>query len=211
MSTTKKRLTAVVVGLGMAGTLAACGSSDGGQGSGDSKTVTLVSHDSWAASKDVIAAFEKQSGYKVDVLKDGDAGQAVNKAILTKDNPQGDVFFGVDNTLLSRALDNGLFQSYEPKDSDKIKAEYRVDQDRHRVTPSTPATSASTTTRSTSPTTSWSRRRASTTWSSPSTRTCWSPRMPPPPRPASASCSAPPPGTATGAGRATGRSSRPTA
>ncbi|MEU0219325.1 thiamine ABC transporter substrate-binding protein [Streptomyces sp. NPDC006265] len=119
----------------MAGTLAACGSSDGGQGSGDSKTVTLVSHDSWAASKDVIAAFEKQSGYKVDVLKDGDAGQAVNKAILTKDNPQGDVFFGVDNTLLSRALDNGLFQSYEPKGSDKVKAEYRVDQDQHRVTP----------------------------------------------------------------------------
>ncbi|MEU4468623.1 thiamine ABC transporter substrate-binding protein [Streptomyces sp. NPDC024017] len=120
----------------MAGTLAACGSSDGSQGSGgDSKTVTLVSHDSWAASKDVIAAFEKQSGYKVDVLKDGDAGQAVNKAILTKDNPQGDVFFGVDNTLLSRALDNGLFQSYEAKGSDLILPEYRVDQDKHRVTP----------------------------------------------------------------------------
>ncbi|GGX22050.1 thiamine ABC transporter substrate-binding protein [Streptomyces lomondensis] len=135
MSTNKKRLTAVVVGLGMVGTLAACGSSDGSQGSGDSKTVTLVSHDSWVASKDVIAAFEKQSGYKVDVLKDGDAGQAVNKAILTKDNPQGDVFFGVDNTLLSRALDNGLFQPYEAKGSDRIKPEYRVDQDRHRVTP----------------------------------------------------------------------------
>ncbi|MFE8964456.1 thiamine ABC transporter substrate-binding protein [Streptomyces iakyrus] len=119
----------------MAGTLAACGSSDGGQGSGDSRTVTLVSHDSWAASKDVIAAFEKQSGYKVRVLKDGDAGQAVNKAILTKDNPQGDVFFGVDNTLLSRALDNGLFQSYEAKGSEQVKAEYRVDEDKHRVTP----------------------------------------------------------------------------
>ncbi|MEU0193783.1 thiamine ABC transporter substrate-binding protein [Streptomyces afghaniensis] len=119
----------------MAGTLAACGSSDGGQGSGDSKTVTLVSHDSWAASKDVIAAFEKQSGYKVNVLKDGDAGQAVNKAILTKANPQGDVFFGVDNTLLSRALDNGLFQPYEPKGSDRIAPEYRADQDKHRVTP----------------------------------------------------------------------------
>lgn len=135
MSHNIKRLTAVAVGLGMAGTLAACGSSDGGQGSGDSKTVTLVSHDSWAASKDVIAAFEKQSGYKVDVLKDGDAGQAVNKAILTKDNPQGDVFFGVDNTLLSRALDNGLFQPYEAKGSDRIAPEYRADQDKHRVTP----------------------------------------------------------------------------
>ncbi|WP_418082265.1 thiamine ABC transporter substrate-binding protein [Streptomyces qaidamensis] len=119
----------------MAGTLAACGSSDGGQGSGDSKTVTLVSHDSWAASEDVIAAFEKQSGYKVQVLKDGDAGQAVNKAILTKDNPQGDVLFGVDNTLLSRALDNGLFQPYEAKGSEQIETGYRVDQDKHRVTP----------------------------------------------------------------------------
>ncbi|MFC9508562.1 thiamine ABC transporter substrate binding subunit [Streptomyces sp. NPDC057002] len=119
----------------MAGTLAACGSSGGGQGSGDSETVTLVSHDSWAASKGVIAAFEKQSGYKVNVLEDGDAGQAVNKAILTKDNPQGDVFFGVDNTLLSRALDNGLFQPYEAKGSDRIKAEYRADQGKHRVTP----------------------------------------------------------------------------
>ncbi|KOX03893.1 ABC transporter substrate-binding protein [Streptomyces sp. NRRL B-1140] len=128
-------MTAAVAGLGLVGTLAACGSSDGGQGSGDPKTVTLVSHDSWAASEDVIAAFEKQSGYKVRVLKDGDAGQAVNKAILTKDNPQGDVFFGVDNTLLSRALDNGLFQSYEAKGSERVKAEYRVDEEKHRVTP----------------------------------------------------------------------------
>lgn len=135
MSINIRRLTAVAVGLGMVGALAACGSSDGSQGAGDSKTVTLVSHDSWAASKDVIAAFEKQSGYKVRVLKDGDAGQAVNKAILTKDNPQGDVFFGVDNTLLSRALDNGLFQPYEAKGSERIKAEYRVDQEQHRVTP----------------------------------------------------------------------------
>ncbi|WP_437063631.1 thiamine ABC transporter substrate-binding protein [Streptomyces sp. enrichment culture] len=120
----------------MVGTLAACGSSsDGDGGSADSRTVTLVSHDSWAASKDVVAAFEKQSGYQLKVLEDGDAGQAVNKAVLTKDNPQGDVFFGVDNTLLSRALDNGLFQPYEAKGSDRVLPEYRADQDQHRVTP----------------------------------------------------------------------------
>lgn len=132
MSITKKA-TVLVVGLGLV-TLSACGSSSD-SGSSGSKTVTLVSHDSWAVSKSVLADFEKQSGYQVKVLEDGDAGQAVNKAILTKDNPQGDVFFGVDNTLLSRALDNGLFQSYEPKGSDLILPEYRVDQDKHRVTP----------------------------------------------------------------------------
>ncbi|MBL3665659.1 thiamine ABC transporter substrate-binding protein [Streptomyces sp. M2CJ-2] len=136
MSITKK-VTILAVGLGLV-TLSACGSSGGDDqesGSGGSGTVTLVSHNSWAASKDVIAAFEKQSGYKVKVLEDGDAGSAVNKAILTKDNPQGDVFFGVDNTLLSRALDNGLFQSYEAEGSDLILPEYRVDEGKHRVTP----------------------------------------------------------------------------
>ncbi|MBX9395647.1 thiamine ABC transporter substrate-binding protein [Streptomyces sp. TRM72054] len=134
MSNTKK-FTAVVVGLGLV-TLSACGSGESGSGgSGDSKTVTLVSHDSWVVSKSVLADFEKQSGYQVKVLKDGDAGQAVNKAILTKDNPQGDVLFGVDNTLLSRALDNDLFQPYEAKGADQVKPEYRADQDQHRVTP----------------------------------------------------------------------------
>lgn len=135
MSITKKA-TVFAVGLGLV-TLSACGSSDSGSDGQQSggKTVTLVSHNSWAVSKGVLAAFEKQSGYKVKVLEDGDAGQAVNKAILTKDNPQGDVFFGVDNTLLSRALDNGLFQSYEAKGSDLILPEFRVDQDQHRVTP----------------------------------------------------------------------------
>ncbi|MEV6174352.1 thiamine ABC transporter substrate-binding protein [Streptomyces sp. NPDC051954] len=131
MRTTNKYIV-MAIGLGLV-TLSACGSSSGS--GGDSKTVTLVSHDSWAVSKSVIADFEKESGYQVKVLEDGDAGQAVNKAILTKDNPQGDVFFGVDNTLLSRALDNGLFQSYEAKGADLIKPEYRVDEDKHRVTP----------------------------------------------------------------------------
>ncbi|WP_053707904.1 thiamine ABC transporter substrate-binding protein [Streptomyces sp. NRRL B-3648] len=128
-----KTLVAVAVGLGLT-TLSACGSSDTAS-SPDSKTVTLVSHNSWAVSKKVLKDFEKQSGYKVRVLEDGDAGQAVNKAILTKDNPQGDVFFGVDNTLLSRALDNGLFQPYTAKGLDKVGAAYQLDKDKHRVTP----------------------------------------------------------------------------
>ncbi|MGW0418442.1 thiamine ABC transporter substrate-binding protein [Streptomyces sp. NPDC003015] len=127
-----KKFCAVVVGLGLV-TLSACGSSSDDSGSSGSKTVTLVSHDSWAVSKSVLADFEKKSGYRVKVLEDGDAGQAVNKAILTRDNPQGDVFFGVDNTLLSRALDNGLFQPYEAKGADLIKAGYRVDG--NKVTP----------------------------------------------------------------------------
>ncbi|MEU1017912.1 thiamine ABC transporter substrate-binding protein [Streptomyces sp. NPDC005898] len=133
MSTKKITSVAVAVGLGL-GALSACGSGDGSD-EADSKTVTLVSHDSFNVSKDVLKDFEKRSGYRVKVLKDGDAGAAVNKAILSKDNPQGDVFFGVDNTLLSRALDHGLFQSYEAKGSGAIRPEFRVDEAEHRVTP----------------------------------------------------------------------------
>ena len=129
-----KTFVAAAVGLGLVA-LTACGSSGDGKGETDSKTVTLVSHNSWAVSKNVLADFEKQSGYQVKVLKDGDAGQAVNKAILTKDHPQGDVFFGIDNTLLSRGLDNGLFQPYEAKGLDQVGAQYQLDAGKHRVTP----------------------------------------------------------------------------
>ncbi|MEU3249524.1 thiamine ABC transporter substrate-binding protein [Streptomyces sp. NPDC006997] len=125
---------AVGLGLGLV-VVTGCGSSSDDESASGSRTVTLVSHNSWAVSKDVLAAFEEQSGYRVKVLTDGDAGQAVNKAILTKDNPQGDVLFGVDNTLLSRALDNGLFQPYEAKDADQVEAAYRPAEGGDRVTP----------------------------------------------------------------------------
>jgi thiamine transport system substrate-binding protein len=131
-----KTFVAAATGLGLVAmaTLSACASSDTKSSTG-SRTVTLVSHDSWAVSKGVLKDFEKQSGYTVKVLESGDAGQAVNKAILTKDNPQGDVFFGVDNTLLSRALDNGLFQPYRAKNLASAGASYQLDKDGHRVTP----------------------------------------------------------------------------
>ncbi|SNS72290.1 thiamine ABC transporter substrate-binding protein [Actinacidiphila glaucinigra] len=140
MSTTRRRVagTALAVAIG-ATALAACGSDSGdtakGEGGTASKTVTLVSHDSFAASKDVLKAFTQQTGYTVKVLRGGDAGAAVNQAVLSKGNPQGDVFFGVDNTLLSRALDNDLFEPYEAKGLDKVPTALQLDAAKHRVTP----------------------------------------------------------------------------
>ncbi|MGW3625607.1 thiamine ABC transporter substrate-binding protein [Streptomyces sp. NPDC000880] len=137
MSTTKKlTITAVAAALGIS-TLAACGgaSKDSASGGSKSKTVTLVSHDSFAASPAVLEEFTKETGYTVKVLKSGDAGAALNKEILTKGSPQGDVFFGVDNTLLSRALDNGLFTPYVAKGLGQVSDEVQLDKDKHRVTP----------------------------------------------------------------------------
>jgi thiamine transport system substrate-binding protein len=77
-------------------------------------TITLLAHDSFAVSKSVLAAFEARTGITVKIVTGGDAGQVVNKAVLTAGDPEGDVLFGVDNTLLSRAVDAGIFAPYKP-------------------------------------------------------------------------------------------------
>jgi thiamine transport system substrate-binding protein len=97
-------------------------------------TITLMTHDSFSVSKRVMRQFTKNTGIKVNVLPAGDAGAAVNQAILTKDNPLGDVFFGVDNTLLSRALDEDIFVPYTSPELANIPKDLQLDP-RNRVTP----------------------------------------------------------------------------
>lgn len=125
---------AVTVLFALAGTLTACGGSDQGGGA-DGKTVTLVTHDSFAASKPVLKEFTRRTGFEIEVLRGGDAGAAVNQTVLNKGNPQGDVFFGVDNTLLSRPLDKGVFAPHKAKDLDRVPEELQLDKGKHRVTP----------------------------------------------------------------------------
>jgi thiamine transport system substrate-binding protein len=104
---------------------------------GDDRTptdVVLVTHDSFVVSKEVKSAFEQETGLKWRILQSGDAGEALTKALLTAGNPQGDVFFGVDNNLLSRALEGDLFDEYEPEALEDVDPAYLLDPD-HRVTP----------------------------------------------------------------------------
>ncbi len=78
----------------------------------DPRTLTVMTHDSFAVSEDVVQEFESANNVTVQFLKSGDAGEALNKAILAKGNPLADVLYGVDNTFLSRALDEGIFEPY---------------------------------------------------------------------------------------------------
>jgi thiamine transport system substrate-binding protein len=90
-------------------------------------TLTVMTHDSFAASEPVITAFEQANNVKVVFLKSGDAGAALNKAILSKDAPLADVFYGVDNTFLSRAIDAGIYVPYASPLLAKIPAEFQLD------------------------------------------------------------------------------------
>lgn len=90
---------------------AAC--SAGGSATDEPPIIRLMTHDSFDMSAELLADFEAETGIRVEVFKAGDGGEILNKAILSKDAPLADVLFGVDNTFLSRALDNDLFLPYD--------------------------------------------------------------------------------------------------
>ncbi|HUG65963.1 MAG TPA: thiamine ABC transporter substrate-binding protein [Gaiellaceae bacterium] len=108
--------------------LAGCG--------GDEKPtdVVLVTHDSFAISEDVKEAFEAESGLTLRILKAGDAGEIVTRALLTAGNPEGDVLFGIDDNLLARALEGAVFDEYESPELANVDPEVVLDPE-HRATP----------------------------------------------------------------------------
>ena len=111
---------------------AACGG--GGKASGP-VTLTLVAYDSFTPPASVWKAFERSSGIRVRVLLDGDGGEIVNKAVLTKDAPLGDLLFGVDTTFLSRAIGAGIFDPYASPLLPRLRADVRELAPGHEVTP----------------------------------------------------------------------------
>ena len=92
-----------------------------------SQTLVVMTHDSFAASADVLLAFESAYNVVVKILPSGDAGTALNKAILSKGNPIADVFYGVDNTFLSRALSEDIFEQYNSPMLANIPEAFKLD------------------------------------------------------------------------------------
>ena len=92
-----------------------------------SQTLTVLTHDSFAISGEVVAAFTEETGIEVEFLPAGDAGEALNRVILTKGNPLGDVLYGIDNSLLARATDEDVFEPYESPVLDQVAERYRFD------------------------------------------------------------------------------------
>lgn len=119
-----------IVSLGLL--LAACGEKE----DGTPETLELLTHDSFAAAvtDETFAAFTESTGIDVKVIAAGDAGSLVNQAVLSKDNPLADVLFGVDDTFLSRALDNEIFTSFESTLIDTVPEDIDID-DTGRATP----------------------------------------------------------------------------
>lgn len=97
-------------------------------------TLRLITHDSFSVSDGLFDNFTLATGIDVDVLKAGDAGELVSRAILTAGQPEADVMYGVDNTFLQRALDAEIFIPYTSPALSNIPDELKLDPE-NRVSP----------------------------------------------------------------------------
>jgi thiamine transport system substrate-binding protein len=94
-------------------------------------TLVVATHDSFSIGEEIVQEFEQANNVKVQFLALGDAGEALNKIILSKDAPLADVFFGVDNTFLGRALEADIFEPFAAQGVAAVASELRLDpQDR---------------------------------------------------------------------------------
>ncbi|NYD43571.1 thiamine ABC transporter substrate-binding protein [Nocardioides panaciterrulae] len=133
-----RALGALVTITAMAVTASGCsviGGDSADDSSSSSSKVVLVTHDSFTLPKPLIRKFEQQSGYDLVVKAEGDAGQLTNKLVLTKDDPLGDVAFGVDNTFASRALEAGVFAPYSWDEPAGVSDYALPGDDAHALTP----------------------------------------------------------------------------
>ena len=102
----------------------ACSTSSNTSSDATPDEVTLLAYDAFTPQEGIFDAFTAATGAKVKVVTGGDSGVLVSKAILTAGNPEGDVLWGLDNTLLSRAQKAELLTGYEPVDYGDICVNY---------------------------------------------------------------------------------------
>jgi thiamine transport system substrate-binding protein len=129
---TKSPSTGIAARLG--GLLAGFALVAGACSSGGPETLTLLTHDSFAISQSTLDSFTEQTGVEVELLTGGDAGAMLAQAILTRDNPIADVIFGVDNTLLSRAVAEEITLPFVSNSLDDVHPFTRLDAS-NRFTP----------------------------------------------------------------------------
>ena len=87
-------------------------------------TIKLLAYDAFTPEPEIFTSFTKETGIDVIVSLGGDTGTLVSKALLTAGTPEADVLWGVDNTLISRAIDGKLFESYKEVDTAAVCVNY---------------------------------------------------------------------------------------
>jgi len=102
-----------------------------------SRELTIMTHDSFSISAELVSKYEAEHQVKLTFIQGGDAGSALNRLVLTSGEnkqPEADILYGLDNTFLSRGLEQDLFEPYEAKNLEAIPDNFKLDPE-NRVTP----------------------------------------------------------------------------
>ncbi|WP_416201107.1 MAG: Iron ABC transporter substrate-binding protein [Thermocaproicibacter melissae] len=134
MKKANKVIATILTTAVLAATVTGCSSSSGPSADSNStattaatdqssdKTLTVYTPDSESLVNAVIPNFEKDTGIKVNVITAG-TGELEKRVQSEKDNPQGDVFWGADPTMLAPMKD--LFQEYVSKENDNMEDDHK--------------------------------------------------------------------------------------
>lgn len=110
---------------------------DGGQ-----PVLRILDHGAFAAFDSAAARFENLTGARVEHTEADDTGDALNRAIQDKDDPQFDIIYGLDNALLAKAVskDFDLLEPYTPQLAPRVAEEHLFFADTQPFTDPWPAT-----------------------------------------------------------------------
>lgn len=126
MNSATTRVRGLLASVALAGSVVACA----GETGQEPTTITLVAYSSFPVEGTAVNAaleeFGAATGLIVEILTAGDTGTMITKAALTAGNPEGDVMWGVDTTLLGRAVDAGIFEPHVASDADAIPDSFRA-------------------------------------------------------------------------------------
>ena len=83
----------------------------------------------WVIGPEAVRLFSEKTGYKVELVAVGDAGQVLSRAMLEKRKPRADVLVGIDNNLLPKARAAGVLESWKGESSSLVPAQFVLSDD----------------------------------------------------------------------------------
>lgn len=96
----------------------------------DVNTLVIYSYDSfesWGLADAVIPVFEEEYGINVTLRTMGDAGNVMARLAIEKEDPVADLVIGIDNSMLHKAKDLNLLETYKPDGLSSVDPELVFD------------------------------------------------------------------------------------
>ena len=88
----------------------------------------------WGPGPTVFKRFEESCQCQLKIVALGDSGLMLNRVILEKKNPNADIFLGLNDSQLAKALSANIFLPYQSPLLEKVSASHLMDSE-YRITP----------------------------------------------------------------------------